>query len=213
MEAVVDKQVSTCGKLWFMKQNEEVKVGFTAKFLEEVHKCWHVTPATNKKVEAKSPLLTVETDESLFTVNSPVSGELYSFSDAALNFPDNIQEDQVIAVIGPEKKKVAKAVPNMGNRIDIDLAQLEEQMVAQQRREADERHRQELRAAIAAQHEQFIRQQQQAQAQRQAQVQIGGNQWFAAPQFAVPQPPDPFARAPQPAAPRPVNPNRARRPR
>jgi glycine cleavage system H lipoate-binding protein len=118
-----EKQVTACGKLWYREEDKKVSIGFMPGFLEQVRECWHVTPAALKRVNEKSPLLSVETDDALFSVHSPVSGEIYTFNDKASNFPDQLTEEDVVCVIGPER---AKAASLKGRTLNWDVHLLDD---------------------------------------------------------------------------------------
>lgn len=85
-------------KIWFMKDKGTIQVGFNKSFLRELSEgsCWHIMPANNRRVKEKLPLLTVESSDELVSIPSPVSANVYSFSDKARNFPEKLNEDDVV---------------------------------------------------------------------------------------------------------------------
>lgn len=94
------KQYDSKNQIWFKQEDNTVKIGFTKSFLEGMDQCWHILPANLSKFRSKSPLLTVETNDSLISIMSPVSGNFMQYSDKAQNFPDKLTEDDVVVEIG-----------------------------------------------------------------------------------------------------------------
>lgn len=112
------KNLSKDGKTWF-KKNEDgsTEIGLTASFLNDLDGCWHMMQACSTKVEVKEeqPLLSVETNDGLFSVTAPVTGVISFFANEALNFPDKVKEDTVVAVMKPYKKEEPKPIWNDPN--------------------------------------------------------------------------------------------------
>lgn len=103
------KQTSKDGKTWFEVDGTKVKIGFTKSLLAELAECWHIIPASQKVlIKEGQPLLSVETNESLFSIPSPATGIVTFFDNAAMNMPDHLKEDQVICQLIPEEEVKAK---------------------------------------------------------------------------------------------------------
>lgn len=92
-------------QIWYETEGDVVKVGFTTNFLTEMAECWHIVPSTNGEVREKSPLMAVETNDCLLSIQSPASGMVQEFNPKALNFPDRLTSDDIILMIN--KKAVA----------------------------------------------------------------------------------------------------------
>lgn len=131
-EVVVERVVDAKQQLWFSKEGERVNVGFTDSFLDVVREAWHVMPTTTGAVKEKSPLLSIETNDGLFSVPSPASGSIISFNDRARDFPDKLTENDVICVIGKPKTAAKKpTVEQMGLDMQNPAADLWNQIQAQ----------------------------------------------------------------------------------
>lgn len=94
------KQVDARNQIWYEQQDNLVKIGFTKAFLQDMDQCWHILPANLTKFRSKAPLLTVETNDALISIMSPVSGNFMQYSHKAQNFPDKLTEDDVVVEIG-----------------------------------------------------------------------------------------------------------------
>lgn len=105
------KNLSKDGRTWF-KKNEDgsTEIGLTASFLNDLDGCWHMMAAASTRTEVKEeqPLLSVETNDGLFSVTAPVAGVISFFAHEALNFPDKVKEDTVVAIMKPYKKEEEK---------------------------------------------------------------------------------------------------------
>jgi glycine cleavage system H lipoate-binding protein len=113
--AVLERKVDIKNQLWYhTHKNGKTDVGFTEDFLAScIRDCWHITPAAKRSIKERSPLITVETNDSQFTVTSPIGGDVLSFSDNAMNFPDKLKESDVICVLGETSSRLkAKVVFN-----------------------------------------------------------------------------------------------------
>ena len=96
------KIVSKDGRTWVeKKQDGKISVGFTRALLDELGECWSILPAASAKVEVKEgqPFCSVETNDGVFCVKSPVKGLISFFSPEAVNFPDRLTEEQAIATM------------------------------------------------------------------------------------------------------------------
>lgn len=103
-----DKQVR--GPIWFTDDGKVVNVGFTNDFLKRMEECWHVMPANTRTVREKAPLITIESNDEMYSIPSPISGNILSFSQTASNFPDKLKEGDIVCSITREEiKKQAKA--------------------------------------------------------------------------------------------------------
>lgn len=126
------KIVSKDGNTWMEKGKDgKTSVGFTKALIQELEECWHMLPAASNKVVIKEgqPLCSVETNDGLFCVASPTAGVITFFDNRAMNFPDKIGEETIIATISEE---VSKEEPSALDRALADLAALETQRAAEQ---------------------------------------------------------------------------------
>jgi hypothetical protein len=96
-------------QVWFKEVNDGViNIGFTQDFLNSLDMCWHIMPASNVQFKKKSPLFTIETDDSLISVLSPVDGYYSNFNPKAQNFPDKIKaSDTILTVVRDKQPSVA----------------------------------------------------------------------------------------------------------
>lgn len=117
-----EQQIAAGGRLWFKKKrNGQTDIGFTDPFLELVHECWHISPATTESVRENMPLLAVESNEALFSVLSPATGVILYFNDSAMNFPDKLKSEDIICTLGSASER---PVPRAQPSIDLDQAQI-----------------------------------------------------------------------------------------
>ena len=119
------KIVSKDGNTWMEKGKDgKTSVGFTKALIQELEECWHMLPAASNKVVIKEgqPLCSVETNDGLFCVASPTAGVITLFDNRAMNFPDKIGEETIIATISEE---VSKEEPSALDRALADLARLD----------------------------------------------------------------------------------------
>ena len=116
------KITSKDGKTWFEKKPTSVEVGFTKEFLAELDTCWHMLPAAVRQTPIKEgqPLCSIETNDGLFSVPSPVSGIIAFFDNRAMNFPDKLTEETILCSLAE------KAVPETAQQQEINqfLAEL-----------------------------------------------------------------------------------------
>jgi hypothetical protein len=105
------RQVNDTNQIWYERQDQTVKIGFTKSFLEGLDQCWHILPANLERFKAKAPLLTVETNDALISILSPVAGNFMQYSDKAQNFPDKLTEEDVILELrdGPVPQRQQEA--------------------------------------------------------------------------------------------------------
>lgn len=107
------KLVSKDGRTWFQKNKEgKTEIGFTNDFLRDLDECWHIMAGATSKVAIKEaqPLCSVETNDGLFSVASPVSGVISFFNTKAMNFPDKITSEEVIAVVAEKAEEERDAL-------------------------------------------------------------------------------------------------------
>lgn len=107
------KLVSKDGRTWFQKNKEgKTEIGFTNDFLRDLDECWHIMAGASSRVSIKEaqPLCSVETNDGLFSVASPVSGVISFFNTRAMNFPDKITSDEVIAVVAEKAEEERDAL-------------------------------------------------------------------------------------------------------
>lgn len=93
------KTTNTKNEIWFKEEGNIVLVGFTSSFLDQLDGCWQILPATRRMFKKNAPLLTVETNDGLYSVSAPFSGTLMDISQQAQNFPDQLTEDSVVMTI------------------------------------------------------------------------------------------------------------------
>ena len=107
------KLVSKDGRTWFQKNKEgKTEIGFTNDFLRDLDECWHIMAGASNRVSIKEaqPLCSVETNDGLFSVASPVSGVISFFNTKAMNFPDKITSEEVIAVVAEKAEEARDAL-------------------------------------------------------------------------------------------------------
>lgn len=104
-------------KIWYVDDGKLVKIGFNRDFLVGLQaECWHIMPANTKSVKEKAPLVTVENNEEMYSIPSPVSGYVMEFSQKASNFPDKLVEtDVVVKITREEIKKPVKAATSFAS--------------------------------------------------------------------------------------------------
>lgn len=122
------KTISKDGNTWHQKNAAgTIDVGFTKQLIQALEECWHILPAASNKVTIKvdQPLCSVETNDGLFAVTSPVDGVISFFDNRAINFPDKIGEETIIAQIS------ANAETETRSAVDIALEQLRQMEMEQ----------------------------------------------------------------------------------
>jgi glycine cleavage system H lipoate-binding protein len=103
-----EKTTDSKNQIWFQKEGNLVKVGFTANFLESLSECWHILPASTGLIREKDPLMAVETNDALLSIRSPAEGVVLNFNNKAMNFPDKLGAEDIILMINTDtKEKVA----------------------------------------------------------------------------------------------------------
>lgn len=105
------RQQDSSNRLWFETLGTNTMIGFTKPFLEIVNSSWHVLQNGVGSVKKDAPLLSVETDDALFAVPSPLDGEIITFSDKAQNYPDKLTEDDVVCIVSSLPAQKAKKAP------------------------------------------------------------------------------------------------------
>lgn len=93
------RQTNEANQIWYEKNGEVTNIGFTNEFLNTLDQCWHILPSNLEKFKVKSPLLTIETNDALLSIVSPVSGNFMEFSNKAQNFPNKLTENDVVLSI------------------------------------------------------------------------------------------------------------------
>jgi glycine cleavage system H lipoate-binding protein len=120
------KVVNDLNQIWVESDGgEHVKIGFTRDFLQQLDQCWHILPANNSRFKKQMPLMTVETNDGLVSILSPVTGYLQNFDRKAQDFPDKLTEEDVILSINVAEKKAVKKEPSH----DELVAMLRQRMV------------------------------------------------------------------------------------
>lgn len=90
------RKTDSKNQIWYNEQGENIQIGFTQSFLDSLEQCWHIMPATQDRFRLKAPLLTIETNEHLFSILSPVAGRFVRIDPKAQNFPDKLKEADVV---------------------------------------------------------------------------------------------------------------------
>lgn len=108
-------------ELWHREVNNVIEIGFTKSFLDQLDQCWNILPSHNEVFKVKSPLLTIETNEKMFSILSPIAGYLRHYSDKAQNFPDKLVESDV--VISLTKEATARTSVNLGLDVPTSFEQ------------------------------------------------------------------------------------------
>lgn len=90
------RQTNDKNQIWFERQDQETNIGFTQDFLNSLDQCWHILPANLETFREKSPLLTIETNDALISIVSPIKGNFFEFSPKAQNFPTKLTENDVV---------------------------------------------------------------------------------------------------------------------
>lgn len=110
------KEVDAQNQIWFEKDGKIVRLGLTRNFLETLTECWHILPSNMKKIKQKAPLLTIESNDGLISLLSPVTGYLQNWDNKAANFPEKLTEADVIVTLTSEEA-IAKP-PQVQDRAD-----------------------------------------------------------------------------------------------
>jgi glycine cleavage system H lipoate-binding protein len=90
------RQVDSKNQIWFEKQDQVTNIGFTRDFINSLDQCWHILPANMERFREKAPLLTVETNDALVSILSPVTGTFLEFTNKAQDFPNKLTEADVV---------------------------------------------------------------------------------------------------------------------
>lgn len=105
----MSKITDALNQIWYEQDGKQIKIGLTRDFLAGLDECWHILPGNNRQIKAKSPLMTVETNDCLRPVLSPVSGNVLRWENKATNFPDQLTENDVVMILTSEKLADADA--------------------------------------------------------------------------------------------------------
>lgn len=106
----MSKKITDTGELWVdERDNGRVRLGFTSAFLSQHQsECWHIIP-TSGKIQKGSVLMSLETNDGLIPVASPVDGTIELFEEKAINYPEKLTVDTDIAEIRLEVIKPKSA--------------------------------------------------------------------------------------------------------
>lgn len=104
------RQTNKLNQIWFTNDKGRVQIGFTRSFLDSLDECWNILPAHTKKFKAKAPLLTVETNDALISIMSPVTGTLYNYDTKMRDFPDQLTEESIIMELRSDNLEGEKPV-------------------------------------------------------------------------------------------------------
>lgn len=109
------RKYNSKNQIWYDENDESVRIGFTQSFLDTLDQCWHILPSNTERFKLKAPLLTVETNDALISIMSPVAGNFMNYSDKAQNFPDRLIESDVIMELSLKAVTRAQVAPVRGN--------------------------------------------------------------------------------------------------
>lgn len=98
-------------QIWYKTDGDTIRMGLTRSFLDQLDECWHILPPNGRIIKEKSPLFTIETNDSLVSVLSPVAGNFLSWNDRATNFPDKLTDMDVLIELSTKPVKVPVASP------------------------------------------------------------------------------------------------------
>lgn len=107
-------------------KNGTINIGFTREYIDlTLAECFHITQASSFFVNEGKPLLTIETNEGLKVIKSPVTGTITLFSTEARDFPDKLKENDVVMTINPktEVKPAKAAAPKTQEQWNFDIRQ------------------------------------------------------------------------------------------
>lgn len=109
-------------EFWYETNKDgTVSIGFTTDFIrKKMPECFHILQADTKNLKENDPMLVLETNDSLESIKSPVTGRVKWFNSNARNFPDQIKESDVILTVEPPGIK--KEVPP--SQFDLEFMQI-----------------------------------------------------------------------------------------
>lgn len=110
----MSKIVNALNQIWHEERENTITIGLTRDFLNSLDECWHILPTTQAEIKVKTPLFTLETNDGLLSILSPVKGFLHHWNDQATNFPDKLTENDPIITLAKEAPKTKKSV-NFGS--------------------------------------------------------------------------------------------------
>lgn len=95
---------------WFEDDGKgTVSIGFTKNFIDDVlGECYHITQASMYLVTKGKPMLTIETNNGLKVIRSPLTGTVLNFNVEARDFPDRLTPEDVVVSLRPKGVKVAE---------------------------------------------------------------------------------------------------------
>ncbi len=94
--------------IWFQDGKGTIDIGFTQLFIDRMMgECYHITQASAVLMTKDRAMLTIETNEGLKVIRSPVTGTVAYFNTHARDFPDRLTEDSVVISIKPKPVVVA----------------------------------------------------------------------------------------------------------
>src|SRR5215213_4620006 len=93
------KQVDERNQIWYEEDGKLVRMGLTRSFLDTLDECWHILPSNMKTIKKRAPLLTIENNDGLISLLSPVTGNLSNWDTKAANFPEKLTENDVIVTL------------------------------------------------------------------------------------------------------------------
>ncbi len=98
----MSKQVDAKNQIWYEQDGKYVRMGLTRSFLDTLDECWHILPSNMTAIKMKAPLLTIESNDGLISLLSPVTGNLSNWDSKAANFPEKLTEEDVIVTLSSE---------------------------------------------------------------------------------------------------------------
>ena len=93
------------------REDGTINIGFRQDFIDrKLMECFHIVQADSKQVQENGPMFVIETNNSLESVKAPCTGRIIAFNSKARNFPDKLNENDVIMTLSikPEELKAAK---------------------------------------------------------------------------------------------------------
>lgn len=92
------------GSIWTEEMpNKAIQIGFTNEFIQQIlSECFHVVLTNPTIVTKGKSMFTIETNDGLETIKSPVTGTVQLFNDRARDFPDRMREDDVVLLVFPK---------------------------------------------------------------------------------------------------------------
>lgn len=102
--------------IWSHEVNGTINIGFMQSFIDRIlGECYHITQSSLELVTKNKAMLTIETNEGLKVIRSPVTGTVVYFNNTARDFPDRLTEETVVITIRPKQV----VVPRVDAKVSI----------------------------------------------------------------------------------------------